>query len=291
MNVDRAHIVVGVDGTPSAGAALTWALEEARSLHCAVRLVNAYGDEYDSAAVQVYGRIPMPERARVKAAAETIVERARAEALESAPDVTVTTAAISEDPAQVLLDESHHAARIVLGSRGLKAFGSWALGSVGAAVAARAVCPVVVVRGPSGLLEERPAVVAGVEASNRSRHVLSFAFDYADRHRLPLKAVMCWHRDALTEMAWRPETPAPPRADEWLAEALAGWREEYPDVEVHPGVVREHAAAGLVAAAAAQHLLVVGSRGERAVVGTVLGSVSQAVLHHATCPVAVVPAP
>ncbi len=291
MNVDRAHIVVGVDGTPSADAALAWALEEARSLRCSVRLVNAYGDEYDSTAVQIYGRVPMPERSRVKAAAETIVDRARADAAELAPEVTVTTAAISDDPAQVLLDESHHAARVVLGSRGLKAFGSWALGSVGAAVAARATCPVIVVRGPAGLPEERAAVVAGVEASSRSRHVLGFAFDYAERHGLPLKAVMCWHRDALTEMAWRPDTPAPPLADEWLAEALAGWQEEYPDVEVHPGVVRDHAASGLVAAAAAQHLLVVGSRGERALVGTLLGSVSQAVLHHATCPVAVVPTP
>lgn len=291
MNVDRSHIVVGVDGTASADVGLAWALDEARTMNCAVRLVNAYGDEYDSAAVQVYGRVPMPERSRVKAAAETIVDRARARAAELAPDVTVTTAVVSEAPAQVLLDESHHASRVVLGSRGLKAFGSWALGSVGAAVAARASCPVVVVRGPSGLPEEHPAVVAGVEASTRSSHVLEFAFDYAERHRLPVKAVMCWHRDALTEMAWRPETPAPPLADEWLAEALAGWREQYPDVVVHPGVVRDHAAVGLVAAAAAQHLLVVGSRGERAVLGTLLGSVSQAVLHHATCPVAVVPTP
>jgi nucleotide-binding universal stress UspA family protein len=74
-----------------------------------------------------------------------------------------------------------------------------------------------------------------------------------------------------------------------LSEALAGWQEKYPDVDVHPAVVRDHPASGLLAAAAAQHLLVVGTRGEHALLGTVLGSVTQAVLHHASCPVAVIP--
>jgi nucleotide-binding universal stress UspA family protein len=201
----------------------------------------------------------------------------------------VTTAVVDEAPAPVLLRESERASRIVLGSRGLRALGSAVLGSVGAAVAARASCPVIVLRGPAGLAGERPAVVVGVDASARSARVLEFAFDYASRHRLPLRPVLCWHRDVLTEIAWRPETPAPPRAGEWLSEALAGWREQYPDVTVRPGVVRDHPAAGLVAASAAQHLLVVGARGEHALVGTLLGSVSQAVLHHASCPVAVVP--
>jgi nucleotide-binding universal stress UspA family protein len=148
---------------------------------------------------------------------------------------------------------------------------------------------VIVVRGPAGLAEERAAVIVGVDASSRSAHVLAFAFDYASRHRLRLRPVLCWQRDLLAEIAWSPETPAPPHAEEWLSEALAGWGEQYPDVAVHPGVVRDQPAAGLLAAAEAQHLLVVGTRGEHALVGTLLGSVTQAVLHHATCPVAVIP--
>jgi nucleotide-binding universal stress UspA family protein len=53
-------------------------------------------------------------------------------------------------------------------------------------------------------------------------------------------------------------------------------------------VVRDHPVAGLVAASAGQDLLVVGSRSGHARVAALLGSVSQGVLHHATCPVAVV---
>jgi nucleotide-binding universal stress UspA family protein len=119
--------------------------------------------------------------------------------------------------------------------------------------------------------------------------LLEFGFDQASRSHAPLRAVLCWHPDLLASMLWRSEPPAPTRAEAWLAEALAGWQEKYPDVAVRSGVVREHAAAGLVAESATAQLLVVGNRGRHAMAGTLLGSVSQAVLHHATCPVAVVP--
>jgi nucleotide-binding universal stress UspA family protein len=289
MMSERNRVVVGVDGSPGAEAAVAWALREARSMHCGVHLIHAYGDAYTDRAIEIYGQLPVPELSRVRSAALGIVERAADRAHELAPDVEVRIGAVGAPPVRALLAEAEHASRVVLGSRGLKAFGSAMLGSVGGAVAARASCPVVVVRGPAGMAEERPAVVVGVDASTKSAFVLEFAFDYASRHGLPLRPVLCWHVDVLTEIVWRPETPAPPRAQEWLSEALAGWQEKYPDVDVHPAVMRDHPASGLLAAAAAQHLLVVGTRGEHALLGTVLGSVTQAVLHHASCPVAVIP--
>ena len=58
----------------------------------------------------------------------------------------------------------------------------------------------------------------------------------------------------------------------WLSEALAGWRDRYPDVAVHPEVIREHPVAGLVLASSAQYLLVVGTAGHHALPGALYTS-------------------
>jgi nucleotide-binding universal stress UspA family protein len=75
---------------------------------------------------------------------------------------------------------------------------------------------------------------------------------------------------------------------EVLAERLAGWCEKYPDVPVRRLVVRDRPARALVGESGRAQLVVVGSRGRGGLRGMVLGSVSQALLHHAHCPVAVV---
>jgi nucleotide-binding universal stress UspA family protein len=291
MTNNRSPIVVGVDGSRGADTALVWALDEARSSDAPVRLVYAFGRDLTYAAMSVYGNLPVPELPRVRAIAGKVVGDAAARASELAPDVEVTTQVSDSDAVRVLLEESQRASTVVLGSRHLGAMGSAVLGSVGAGVSAQASCPVVVVRGPSGLVDERAAAVVGVDAREYSEAALAYGFDYASRRRVPLSAVLCWHPDLLAEMMWRAEPPAPARAEAWLAEALAGWREKYPDVEVRSAVVRDHAVAGLVAASTAQHLLVVATHSRHALSGTLLGSVSQGVLHHATCPVAVVPVP
>jgi len=97
-------------------------------------------------------------------------------------------------------------------------------------------------------------------------------------------------QDVVLETALRTAAPlvdwAAVRADEErvLAEALAGWRDKDPDVEVREVVVRDRPARALVAAAMTAELLVVGHRARRAP-----GSTTHGVLHRATCPVAVVP--
>lgn len=74
-----------------------------------------------------------------------------------------------------------------------------------------------------------------------------------------------------------------------LAEALAGWRDKFPDVSVDPRVVHGRIRRTVIDATSQAQLVVVGSRGGGGFAGLLLGSVSQAVLHHAACPLVIVP--
>jgi len=77
-------------------------------------------------------------------------------------------------------------------------------------------------------------------------------------------------------------------AEQLVAEACAAARSAYPDVDVEPEAIPVRPGPVLVDASAAASLVVVGSRGRGAFTGLLLGSVSQHVLHHALCDVAVV---
>ena len=290
MTIQRLPVVVGVDESAGADQAVTWAVDEARSRGVGLRLVCGYGTALTSASITVFGSLPPGDSTIARDFTADVLAKVAARVRESAPDLDVSTHVVDDEAARALVDESTRASLIVLGSRHLASVGSVLLGSVSAAVSARAACPVVVLRGVAGPATEHAAVIVGVDGHPGSEDVLEFSFDYASRRSVPLRAVLCWHPDRLSQMMWRAEPPAPEHAHAWLSEALAGWREKYSDVVVDSGVLREHPVAGLVAASSAQHLLVVGSHGRHAFAGTLLGSVSQGVLHHATCPVALVPA-
>lgn len=289
MGVQRPPVVVGVDESAGASQAVAWGVDEARSRAVGLRLVCAYGSALSYGGLAMYGSLPPADPTLAQEVTADLLAKAAARVHELAPELDVTTHVVDDEAPRALIDQSTRVSLIVLGSRHLASVGSVLLGSVSAAVSARASCPVVVLRGPAGLSAEHAAVVIGVDGHPNSEGVLEFGFDYASRRCVPLRAVLCWHPDRLAEMMWRAEPPAPAQAQVWLSEALAGWREKYPDVEVHSSVIRGHPVAALVTASAAQDLLVVGCRRRHALAGTLLGSVSQGVLHHATCPVALIP--
>jgi nucleotide-binding universal stress UspA family protein len=281
-------VLVGVNDEPSSDLALHWAISDARTLGVAVKVVNAFSGTA-SMREPMYRDIPDADLQEPNHVAEQLIARIIDQAREIDPEVVVEGETIEGGPSRVLVQEASFATELVLGARQLTALRSAVLGSVGVAVAGRTDCPMIVVRGPAGLREEGASVVVGVDTTDTSQIVLAVGFDHASRHEVPLRPVLCWHPDLLASMKWRPSPPAPERAERWLSEALAGWRDRYPDVTVHPEVIRDHPVAGLVLTSAAQYLLVVGTTGHHGLPGSLLGSVSQGVLHHATCPVTVVP--
>jgi nucleotide-binding universal stress UspA family protein len=138
-------IVVGVDGSESARAALGFALDEARLRGAAVRVVGVW-----HVPVTAYGGAmvaPDPSLAGdLESQMSRVLGRALEEASDVAPGVDVETVVREGAPAGVLLEEAQGAELLVVGSRGLGGFRGLLLGSVSQQCAHHAPCPVVIVR-------------------------------------------------------------------------------------------------------------------------------------------------
>ncbi|GAB2909279.1 universal stress protein [Streptomyces heilongjiangensis] len=266
-------LVVGVDGSEASLEAADWAADEAVRHDVPLHVLHAAGRDEEQ--VDVVGRTAERVRAR-------------------APSVRLSTEVLREDAAAALVDKGRDAFALVLGSRGLGDLAGMLLGSVSLAVAARAHCPVVVVRG--GAAHRGAAagdVVVGVEDEESSGTAVRFAFREAQARRCRLVAVHAWSVPVAT--------PTPPGLSGYalqalerppaqvLADALHDPGQRYPDVPVTREVVDGSARRALLKASAEADLLVVGARRRNGHIGLQLGLVNHALLHHAPCPIVVVP--
>jgi nucleotide-binding universal stress UspA family protein len=282
MNTARPPVVVGVDGSPDAGAAAEYGAWEADHRGLPLRLVHALQPPimYGTSVVAAYdtGEPLTDAQAVLREAAEQVRGRY--------PDLEVATVITAGTPASVLVDESRTAALVVVGSRGLGRFEQLLAGSVSAQVAMHAHAPVVVLRPPAR--DEQPSagsgVVVGVDGSTGSAAALAFAFEEAAARGTGLVAVYAW---AVTER--RDAAEAQHEADRMLAEAMAGWQEKYPEVTVvRRAVPSASPLATLIEEGAHAQLVVVGPRGRGGFASLLLGSVSDGLVRHAHRPVAVV---
>ncbi|MFC4950747.1 universal stress protein [Pseudonocardia sp. GCM10023141] len=285
-----AAVLVGVDGSDSALRAVRWAAAEAARLDAPLRVINAFGllpaDRYGAVMAADAGGVLLE-------AAHEIVSAAIAHARAVAPHSSVTGEVLRDHPIPRLITESRHAQLLVVGDRGRGGITGMLVGSVAVALAAHAACPVVVVR---GVEHDDPAdacrpVVVGVGEPPDSVAVVRFAFEEAARRGAPLVAVHVWRHPALM----RPEAAL---LVDWDAVATVEWAElsaavaccaaMFPGVPVQRVHRRGIAARELVELSTEAQLVVVGTRGHGAVSGIFLGSISHALLHHSSCPVAVV---
>ncbi len=282
-------VVVGVDGSESALDAVRWAADEARRRETRLRIVHAY--QVPTGYPQGFVDVTMLHDALATQGKEWLV-RAQAVAEEAEPGLTVETVDVQAPTVPALEREARDAAVLVLGSRGLGGFTGLVIGSTAVTLVTRATCPVVVVREPG----QGGPVVVGVDGTPASEAAIAFAFAEASARDAELVAVHTW-TDLLLEVAFAGEpevldvTRVAEEAHEVLGERLAGWQEQYPDVHVTREVVHERASRALLRRSEGARLVVVGSRGRGGFRGLLLGSTSQHLLYHATCPVAVVPAP
>lgn len=268
-------LVVGVDGSESSLQAVDWAAGEAVRHDVPLHIVHAAAPGQDPSNLIA-----------------TASDRARAQA----PAALLSSEVFHNDPASTLVSTGRNAFAVVLGSRGLGDLAGMLLGSVSLAVAARADCPVVVVRGGA---EHRNArfgtVVVGVEDGEGSGTAVQFAFREAHVRRCRLVAVHAWsapfggvcEAPGPSEHAFEAHRRPPGQV---LDDALRGPAEHYRDAALlSRRVVEAPTRQALLEAASDADLLVVGARKRRGHLGLQLGLTNHAVLHHAPCPIAVVP--
>jgi nucleotide-binding universal stress UspA family protein len=285
----RRTVIVGVDGSAEALRAVRWAVPEARRRRAVLRLVTAFAWTEDRL-VGLTGIGQTGYGEHLRAAAEQGLTAAAAAAAELDPDLLVECEQILGFPGGVLVEQSQTAELLVVGDRGRGRLGSALAGSVAIGVAAHAACPVVVVRGSHATSEGPLPVVVGVDGSPSSEAAIPFAFDEAAARHTALVAVHTWvdqlYDPAIAELVdWQ---TAADQAEVVLAERLAGWFEKYPDVPVQRVVAHGRAGHVLLDQAALAQLVVVGTRGHGEIAGLLLDSVSNALIHAAGCPVAIV---
>ncbi|MGW0218138.1 universal stress protein [Micromonospora chokoriensis] len=281
-------VVVGVDGSPSSLVAAEHAAHAAqlrsRPLHLVHGFLHPLGygvslNPYDLG-------VPAPSED-----AQKMLERTATELSDRWPGLAVEVRQVAGGPGITMIEESRRADLVVVGSRGLGGFAGLLLGSVGSQVAAHAHCPVLVVRPDEQPIPVDAPVLVGVDGSESSGLAAGYAADEAARRDVPVVLV---HVGPPNEGRTVPEeieeSEAAYQADavRLLADASAAVRADHPDL-----VVREHpvraagAAQGLIGASGTASLLVVGTRGRAGFTGMLLGSVSQAAIQHAHCPVLV----
>lgn len=299
-------VLVGIDGSDTGQCALEWAVNEAKSLGWSMRLVGAYSVPNVATTGIDVSYVPMDDES-IRDGVRAVVD----DALETVRDAGVEAEGLVEvgDAAGVLVEESKQCGLAVVGSRGKGGFAGRFLGTVSSALPAHSACPTVIV--PLAWAEGAPVgsgtgvidvvdeeemdftgrVVTGIDALGQTNPALWAAAAAADRKGLPLSVV-----GVMSLMVVGPEwLPAGIDMERYQDEAKASLNacvdaisEEYPSLDIEWELFEGSPAEMLIRSSYTAEMLVLGSRGRGGFTGLLLGSTSQAVLHHSKCPVMVV---
>lgn len=283
-------VVVGVDGSSEAELAVEWAAREAVLHDVPLTLVHVQPPVraltwYEVSISDDLAEIAERRGREIIRQATMVAEQAVA----NEGPVTISEHVGEGNAVSTMVDLSKDAQLLVVGSRGLGRIGRTLLGSVSSGLIHHAHCPVAVVhqQPDAQMPSEQAPVVVGIDGSPASETAVAIAFDEASRRGVPLVAVHAWSDPTVYAFPNEEWLTFQPRAEELLAERLAGWRDRYPDVEVRRVVVQDRPARQLLEQADSAQLVVVGSHGRGGFAGMLLGSVGNAVAQSACTPVIV----
>jgi len=268
-----ARVVVGVLGPQ--GTVLDVALEEARRRSAQLVVVHAAGLPVNlpdlSAAAIAYDQ--------AREAGEAILHDVREAVQKRDPDLQVSYVLSTLEPVAALRHEAEGTELLVLGTDSLSWFDRLLGGAVTQRVVRHTEVPVVVV--PATLRSDASGVVVALDGDSSESAAMAFAVDQAQARREPLTVVHAVPPGTTLEDAEARKVD--------VAEVVAGWRTDYPDLELHPQFVVAAPDEACLAATEGSAVLVLGTPRNRSMPLALTRPVSAAIVDRARCVVAVVP--
>ncbi|MFG3257579.1 universal stress protein [Streptomyces sp. NPDC048172] len=299
MTDTRDHVVVGYDGSAPAARAVDRAAAEAARRGTGLDVLCGWpwsphafpapdlGPTVDASAAH---------RDAARAALDALVAHVR----RNHPGTPVTATLTEEAAAPTLIRASRDAALTVVGPRGHGGFAGLLLGSVGLRVAAHCEGPLLVARGDEDEHERdsevRNTVLLGVK-SGADAPAVRFAFEEAGRRGARLSVLHAWQYPPIPRGARVPPSEHDAldleeyrkSAENVARDAVSPFREEYADVAVEADHTCADPAPVLLEASRAADVVVLAAHRPRHRLSLQLGPVTHALLHHAHCPVVLVP--
>lgn len=274
-------MAVATNDSPQSQAAVKWAARRASRAGLPLIILHVVDDRWVAE--------PIPWTAILEEKGDELLEAAAGRVRGTVP-IEITTKLLEGSVAGSLGKYSTKVSMLVVGSGDTHLGGS--LTDRALQVAATAKCPVAVIGTHD--LEGRSGVLVGVDGSEESTQAVAFAAAEADREGQELTVLFAFSGPNRWVRAGLPTSSLAALIEEEeqivLSEAVAGLREDYPDLVVHKILESEkEPAEALVKAAADARMLVVGSRGRGGFKRLLLGSTAHAVLTHLPCPTVITP--
>ncbi|MFK4084832.1 universal stress protein [Kribbella sp. NPDC020789] len=279
-------IHVGVDSSWRDTGALEWALQESLVRHEPLQVVHVVEDPARHA--------PGWEAGIEESSMDLVTEVQRY--LDQVPGTLDNEAdLIVGPPPQKLAELAAGSRMLVVGRRGIGGFKRLLIGSTSEAVVSAATTPVVVVPEHWKPSDHTGPVVIALDDGDDQSALIEFGIAEALERDLAVRLVHVWDLPAV--YSWDAMNVAGV-AGEWMqtaerhfANVADEWKAKYPELTIEVEVKRGHVVDGVVTSATDTdaQLLVVGTRHHTRLASVLLGSVTRGVLHHAPCPLAVVP--
>ena len=259
-------IVVGIDGSLAAIKAALWGVDEAISRSVPLRLVSVLKSTH----------LSPDEYERDLEHAEISLREARSAVEADGRPVKIETETPRGPAGPVLVEASHDAEMICVGSVGIGRYARSILGSTATELAEKAHCPVAVLRTDSDV--PSPVfnwIVVRMTDAPGNDAVVEYAAWEAKLRRAPM-LVLGGRPEELTE-----------HADGAFERRVQDWRQRHPEVRVYPITTKDGIASFLHGNEERVQLAVIGGA-EAGQLASLIGPAGHPLFHHPECSVLVV---